>query len=148
MFDSHCHLTDGAFADEVDAVLARAREAGVKGIVTIASDVDDAGAADALAAAHANVWWTAGVHPHVAAAAADDTRDRLRELLAHPGAVAVGEAGLDYHYDNSPRDVQRRVFAMQLDLAGELRLPIVVHARDADADVVAMIRDQIGRAHV
>lgn len=142
MFDSHCHLTDDAFAGEVEAVLARARRAGVKGLVTIASDVADAGVAETLAVAHADVWWTAGVHPHVAASAADDTRERLLELLVRPGAVAVGEAGLDYHYDNSPRDVQRRVFALQLELASELGLPIVVHARDADADVVAMIRDR------
>lgn len=151
LFDSHCHLTDAAFAGEVDAVLGRARAAGVTGIVTIASDVADAGAAESLAAAHADVWWTAGVHPHVAAAAGDDAPGRLRELLARPGAVAVGETGLDYHYDHSPRDVQRRVFTMQIELARGLGLPIVVHARDADADMIAMIRecsdDMVGVLH-
>lgn len=144
MFDSHCHLTDAAFADEVGAVLGRARAAGLAGIITIASDLDDARAAEALAREHTDVWWTAGVHPHVAAGAADDAREPLRALLGRPGAVAVGEAGLDYHYDHSPRAVQRRVFGMQIELARESGMPIVVHARDADADVAAMIRECSG----
>lgn len=145
LFDSHCHLTDRAFTGEVEDVLRRARAVGVTGVVTIASDLEDAVAAEVLAAAHEDVWWTAGIHPHVAAEAASDARERAKDLLVRPGAVAVGETGLDYHYDHSPRPVQRRVFAMQLELAHELGLPVIVHSREADVDTAAMIRESAGK---
>jgi TatD DNase family protein len=145
LFDSHCHLTDPAFARETDAVVERAREAGIAGLVTVASDLADAPEAAALAARHDGVWCTAGIHPHVAAKAPEDARSRLRELLGGPRAVAVGETGLDYHHDNSPRVTQRAVFEMQLGLAADLGMPVVVHSRDADADTAAMIRAAAGR---
>ncbi len=140
MFDSHCHLTDERFAGEVDDVLARARAAGVNGVVTIASGLDDAVAAAVIAGAQPDVWCTAGVHPHAAAQQQDGWMDRLRDLLDHPRCVAIGEAGLDYFYENSPRAVQRAVFERQLELAAEFGLPIVVHSRDAEADTIAMVR--------
>ncbi|MGH7553599.1 MAG: TatD family hydrolase [Longimicrobiales bacterium] len=144
LFDSHCHLTDAAFAEDLEDVLRRAREAGVTGVVSIASDLDDAMAAQRLASAHEEAWCTAGIHPHVAVEAKGDQRGRLRDLLGASRVVALGEAGLDYHYDNSPRDVQRRVFGMQLEIAGEVGLPVVVHSRDADDDMAAMIREYQG----
>jgi TatD DNase family protein len=145
LFDSHCHLTDPAFEGAIEAILARAVDAGVSGMVTVASDLTDASEAASLAARHGRLWCTAGIHPHVAAAAPADARARLEDLLAAPRAVAVGETGLDYHYDNSPRAAQRSVFALQLGLAADLGMPVVVHSRDADEDTAAMIRAATGR---
>jgi TatD DNase family protein len=140
MFDSHCHLTDDQFAADLDAVLQRAWQAGLTGMVTVASDVVDARAAHALTDLDPRIRSTAGIHPHVAASARGDAPARLRDVLDLPGVVAVGETGLDYHYDNSPRDVQRALFEMQLQLGSDLDLPVVVHSRSADDDTAAMIR--------
>lgn len=140
LFDSHCHLTDAAFRDDREAVLLRARDAGVRGLVTIASTLDDAADALALAGAHPGVWCSVGVHPHEAAGASADTQARLRDLAARPEVVALGETGLDYHYDHSPRGVQRRLFDAHLALGAETGLPVVVHAREADDDVAAALR--------
>ena len=144
LFDSHCHLTDARLAAEVDAVVERAREAGLVGLVTIASSIDDARAALVIAERHPDVWATSGVHPHEAARVERRSLDALHELTEHGRVVAVGETGLDYHYDNSPRAVQRRVFDAQLGIAAEHGLPVVVHAREADDDVIAAIRDAEG----
>ncbi len=143
LFDSHCHLTDAAFQDDLEAVFRRAGEAGVTRVVSIASDIADAREAMALVRGRdaKGVWCTAGVHPHEAAAAAPDALDEIRTMARESSAlVALGEMGLDYHYDHSPRDVQRRMFEAQLELAAELGLPAVVHARDADDDVAALLR--------
>lgn len=144
LFDSHCHLTDERLAAEADAVVERARAAGLIGMVTIASSVDDARAAIAIAERHPDVWASAGCHPHEAARLERGALDALHELVTHQRVVAVGETGLDYHYDNSPRAVQRRVFDAQLGIAAEQGLPIVVHAREADDDVVAALRQAEG----
>ncbi|MEX0890637.1 MAG: TatD family hydrolase [Gemmatimonadota bacterium] len=140
LFDSHCHLTDERFAGEVDAVLQRARQGGVAAMVTIASDAPDALAAAAVAEAHPDVWSSAGIHPHVAEGADVRGQDTVRELLTHPRVVAVGETGLDYHYDNSPREVQRALFEWHLEQAAETDCPVIVHSRDADQDTIAMLR--------
>jgi TatD DNase family protein len=142
-FDTHCHLTDAAFRDDREAVFRRAAEAGVRRMVTIASNVADAEAAASLAAGRDGLWSTAGVHPHEAGTAEPDAVDRIRAVAsnAHGVVVAVGETGLDYHYDNAPRDVQRRLFAAHLGLGEELGMPVVVHAREADDDVAAALRD-------
>ena len=140
MFDTHCHLTDERFTGEVDDVLARARQAGVTGVVTIASDLDDARSAAELARLHADVWYTVGVHPHAAAQAAPGWAEELRLLARDPRVVAIGESGLDFYYDTAPRAVQKAVFEQQLQLSSEVDLPIVVHAREASADTAAMIR--------
>jgi TatD DNase family protein len=146
LFDSHCHLTDAAFRDDREAVLYRAREAGVTRVVTIASDVADARAALAMAVDHDGLWCTAGVHPHQAGAAGPDALERIRELAAAPDVVAIGETGLDYHYDHSPRATQRALFRGHLELGAELGLPVVVHSRDADEDVAAALREAPPRA--
>lgn len=137
LFDSHCHLTADAFDEDREATLARAREAGVERLVTIASDADDAEAALAWARSRDGVWSTAGVHPHEAARATPESLARVRALLDDPGVVAVGECGLDFHYDNAPRDVQFAAFRAQVALAAETGLPLVVHCRDADAEMAA-----------
>lgn len=139
-FDSHCHLTDAAFRDDLEAVFRRASEQGVTRMVTIASDVADARAAAELAEGREGVWSTAGVHPHQAGEAAPDAVERVRELAGGDTVVAVGETGLDYHYDNAPRPVQRRLFDAHLALGAELGLPVVVHAREADDDIAAALR--------
>jgi len=138
--DSHAHLADDAFAGDRDAVIARARDAGAIAIVCIGESLATAAVAAELAADNLGlVFATAGIHPHDAAAF-DASRDlpRLRQLMRD--AVAVGECGLDYHYDNSPRETQRAVFAAQIGIAAETGKPLVVHTRDAEDDTRSMIR--------
>ncbi len=143
--DSHCHLTDRAFRGDRAAVLARAQEAGVRSIVTIASDAGDSRVALALARAHDQVWCTAGIHPHSVNGPANDDLGAVRDIAAHPRCAAIGETGLDYFYDNAPRAAQRRSFARHVELAAELGLPVVVHSREAVADTAAVIRESDGR---
>ena len=140
--DSHVHLADPAFDGDRDAVIAAAREAGAKALVCIGESPDAADRARGIAEGHAGfVWHTAGMHPHDAANF-DAGRDlpRIREHLEN-GAVAVGECGLDYHYDNSPREVQREIFSAQLRLAAETGKPLIVHSREAVDDTAAMVRE-------
>jgi TatD DNase family protein len=139
-FDSHAHLADPAFDADREEVVARARAAGAAGVVCIGESLPAADRARALAGRHPGfLWHTAGVHPHDAAAF-DEARD-VAAVRAHvaAGAVAVGECGLDYHYDHSPRDRQRAAFGAQLALAAELRRPVVVHTREAEDDTRAMV---------
>jgi TatD DNase family protein len=138
--DSHAHLADAAFAGDRDAVISRARDAGAAAIVCIGESVDAAAMAAEYAAKNPGfVFATAGVHPHDAATF-DARRDipKLRGFLLS-GAVAVGECGLDYHYDNSPRDLQRAAFSAQIALAQETNRPVIVHTRDAEDDTRAAI---------
>ncbi len=140
--DSHAHLADEAFAGDRDEVIARARAAGAAAIVCIGASVEQARQSARIAGTNPGfVAYTAGVHPHDAQDF-DPARDvdALAELLVG-GAIAVGECGLDYHYDNSPRDLQRRAFAAQLDLARRFGLPVVVHTRDAEDDTRAMVQE-------
>jgi TatD DNase family protein len=141
-FDSHCHLTDTAFRDDREAVLLRASEAGVTRAVTIASDVADARAALELAQGRTGLWCTAGVHPHEAGKARSGDLDAVRTLVTeNDEVVAIGETGLDFHYDHSPRAVQEELFRAQLALGAETGLPVVVHAREADDRVAAALRE-------
>ena len=138
--DSHAHLADAAFAGDRDAVISRARSAGAAAIVCIGESPEVAALAARSAAEHPGfVFFTAGVHPHDAAGFAEQ-RDlpRLQEFLKN-GAVAVGECGLDYHYDNSPRQAQRAAFAAQISLAAGTKRPIVVHTREAEDDTRSLI---------
>jgi TatD DNase family protein len=140
--DSHTHLADPAFDEDRAAVVERARDAGALAVVCIGESIAAAERAAQLAPGYQGfVSFTAGVHPHDAADF-DEARDAdaIRALVAR-GAVAIGECGLDYHYDHSPRDAQRRAFAAQLALAGELRLPVVVHTRNAEDDTRDMVAE-------
>lgn len=143
MFDSHCHLTDARFADDADEVLERARQAGLRGLVTIASNADDTDAARALAERDAMVWCTAGIHPHEAGES-ERTFDRIVDAVHGPRVVAVGETGLDYYYDNAPRALQRKSFDRHLELGARTGLPVVVHSREADADTIAALENVAG----
>lgn len=136
--DNHCHLDPATVADMV----AEARAAGVERLVTVGTDLAHSATMADLAAAHDGVWATAGVHPHDAkdiGPVGGDGVDGLVELLERPGVVAVGECGLDYHYDHSPRDVQREVFAHQIELAHRRGLPLVIHSREAWDDTFALL---------
>jgi TatD DNase family protein len=140
--DSHAHLADPAFDADRDDVIDRARTTGALAIVSIGESLGAACRAEEFARAHPGfVFWTAGIHPHDAAGF-DPGRDpeAIRDHLVR-GAVAVGECGLDYHYDHSPRPLQRRAFAAQLALAKDLGRPVVVHTRDAADDTAAMVRE-------
>src|SRR5213596_4361 len=139
LVDAHCHLGDAAFDRDRDAVLVRARAAGVGHVVVIGGTVEESERAAALARGGPGLSATAGVHPHEARSWSPEAAARLKALLALPEVVAVGETGLDYHYDHSPRPAQRRAFEAQLGLAAELGKPVVVHAREADDDVAAML---------
>ena len=130
--DHHCHLPAGEAAA---AVITDARAAGVEVLINVGTDVEDSGRAIAVAEAHDGVWATAGVHPHEASRGIDG----LESLIGRPEVVAVGEAGLDYHYDHSPRPVQRQVFAAQVELANRRDLPLVVHSRSAWDDTLAVL---------
>jgi TatD DNase family protein len=145
LIDTHCHLTAERYAGDRGAVLERAMAEGVEEVVVIASDVEDAEAALSLVGDAAGLGprlhATAGIHPHQAGEAAEEDAERLRELVRRPGVVAVGECGLDFHYDFAPRDVQTRWFAAQLKLAGELDLPVVVHCREAEEAMIPLVRE-------
>lgn len=134
LVDTHCHLADPAFDPDRAEVVRRAAAAGVGHVIVIADSLATTLRAAELARAF-NLSATAGVHPHVASSWNPDAAARIEEALADPAVVAVGETGLDYHYDHSPRTDQRRAFEAQLALAARRGKPVVVHARDADEDV-------------
>jgi len=143
MIDSHCHLDDAAFDADREETIQRALDAGVELMVAVGTGKGppDLEAGIRMADAHSQFLATIGVHPHDAAKATPDTFVRLEELLAHAKIVALGEIGLDYHYDFSPREVQRDVFARQLDIAARCHKPIVIHTREAWDDTLALIRE-------
>jgi len=142
LVDSHVHLDDPKFDADRDAVIERARAAGVERMMAIGtgngpSDLD---VAVRMADRYPFLYATIGVHPHDASKATDETWTRMRSLAGHSKVLAVGEIGLDYHYDFSPRDVQRAVFEQQLALAAEFARPIVIHTREAWDDTLAILR--------
>jgi TatD DNase family protein len=139
LVDTHCHLGDAAFDEDRSEVLARARAAGVRHVIVVADSVASTAQARALATAH-GLSATAGVHPHQASTWTAEAREAVAAALSDPTVVAVGETGLDYHYDHSPRTAQRAAFEGQLALGAEHGKPVVVHAREADADLAAMLR--------
>jgi TatD DNase family protein len=144
LVDSHCHLDDAKFEEDRGAVIARAQAAGVERMMAIGTGngPPDLEAAIRLADRYPFIVATIGVHPHDASKATPETFLRLRELAAHPRVVALGEIGLDYHYDFSPRDVQRSVFEAQLEIAAQAGKPIVIHTREAWQDTVEVLRSQ------
>jgi TatD DNase family protein len=134
LVDAHCHLDYPPMSDDVAAALARARAAGVDQVVHVGCSLDRIAPALALAETHAEVFAAVGIHPHDAVDTDDAVLARLRELWAHPRVVAIGETGLDYHYDRSPRDRQRESLAQHAELAREVDAPLVLHIRDAHED--------------
>jgi TatD DNase family protein len=145
IIDSHCHLDFPDFADDLDGVIARARAAGVERMITIGTKVAKAAGVAAIAERYEDVFFTVGTHPHEAAGEGAEDFDAMRAFAKHPKCVGIGEAGLDYHYDNAPRDVARRVFRGHIALARELDLPLVIHARDADEDMATILAQEMGQ---
>jgi TatD DNase family protein len=139
--DTHCHLAHARLSGQLQAVLDRSAAAGVVGMVCASADLAEAGRSQELARGHASVYFTAGLHPHEAQNAGGEYLAVLESLAADPRCVAIGECGLDYHYDFSPRPVQRRVFAEQLDLARRLGCKVVIHTRQALDDTLAIFRE-------
>jgi len=140
LIDSHCHL-QSLPPDERERALDLARERGVQGFLVPAIKLDDADDVLALCHKHPDVWCALGVHPHDASTWREGDKERLRGLLSDPKAVAVGECGLDFYYDHSPREVQIWVMREQWDLAAELGLPVVVHNRDSNEEMLAVVRE-------
>jgi TatD DNase family protein len=141
VIDTHAHLTS---LDDADEAVERAAEAGVTRILTVGTNLDDCRRALELADRHDGVFAILGIHPHDAGTATTDDVASLRELLAHPKAVAVGETGLDWFRDYAPPEDQRRLFAAELELAAELGKPIVIHTRAADVDTLAALAEHAG----
>jgi len=144
LIDSHVNLHAPQFADDRDAVIARAREAGVGLMVTICDQLAHFDAVHEIALAHPDIWCTVGVHPHEARHYPDLDVSRLMDLAGREKVVGIGEAGLDYHYDLSPRDIQRQVFKVQIDAARRTGLPLVLHTREADDDTAQMLEEAYG----
>lgn len=145
LVDSHCHLDFPDFAAELDAVVARARAAGVGRIVTISTMVKKQPDLVAIAEKYPDVFCTVGTHPHHASSEMDVDAKMLVGLSRHPKVVAIGEAGLDYHYDTGPRSDQLKSFLEHIAAARETGLPLVIHSRDCDADMAAVLTEEMGR---
>jgi TatD DNase family protein len=141
MIDTHCHLEMKQFDEDRSAVIARARAAGVECMITISSDLMGCEGAVALAEQYDFIYATVGLHPHDAKDLSDAAFERIKELSGSKKVVAIGEMGLDYYYDHSPRDVQQEVFARQLAFAKERDLPVIVHSRDAQEDTLRIIEE-------
>jgi len=148
LIDSHCHLTYDELSSQIDAVLDRAQAAGVSEFITIATDLADAKRAFALAAKYPSVHVVCGIHPHQASKAADGWDRALAEQARRPDVHAVGEMGLDYHYDFSDRASQHRVFRRQLEIAVDAKKPVVIHCREAHDDTLRTLADFSGLAGV
>jgi TatD DNase family protein len=144
LIDTHCHLSDPAYAADLDQVLERAWEAGLAGVVVIGESRGSAERALTLAGKDSRLRATAGIHPHDAREWGSEAEAWLCAMLADPRIVAVGETGLDFHYDHSSRDDQRRAFHAQLDLAAHFDKPAVIHAREADEEVADILRAHPG----
>ncbi len=145
LVDSHCHLDFPDFASERADVIARAKKNGVGAMVTILTRVRRFDEIRAIAEAYPEVWCSVGTHPHNAGEEDGISADELVALSAHPRCVAIGEAGLDYFYDHAPREAQARGFRTHIEAARRTGLPLVIHARDADADVAAILEDETGK---
>src|SRR5437773_6354357 len=142
LVDSHCHLDFPDFAAERAAIITRARSAGVETMLTIGTRLDEFPGVRSIAEAFDEVWCSVGVHPHEAKDHAALVPEELIALAAHPKVVGIGETGLDFHYDLSPRDIQERVFRTHIAAARATGLPLVVHAREADREVARILNEE------
>lgn len=144
LVDSHAHLDDARFAEDREAMIQRAWDSGIRQILTIGNGAgpDDMGCGIPFTESYDWIFTSVGVHPHDAAKVESRHLEMMEKFASHPKVVAIGEAGLDYHYDNSPRDIQRDVFRQQVQLAVRLQLPLIVHTREADADTETILREE------
>jgi TatD DNase family protein len=142
LIDTHCHLDFPELAADIDGVIGRAKAAGVKRMITISTRVAKADTYRALAEAHEEVFFTVGTHPHYADQELDVTAEQLVRLSEHPKCVGIGEAGLDYHYDKSPREAQAHGLRTHIAAARMTQLPVVIHARAADDDMARILEEE------
>jgi len=142
LVDSHCHLDFPSLAEDLDGVMARAAAAGIGAMVTICTRVDRFAGILEIAERFDNVYCSVGLHPHDAAAEPELTAERLIELSRHEKVVGIGETGLDFHYDQSPRDVQATQFRRHIAAARDTGLPLIVHSRAADEEMIAILREE------
>ncbi|MES0135947.1 TatD family hydrolase [Mesorhizobium sp. M0016] len=145
LVDSHCHLEFPDFTDERAAIVARAKAAGIGHMVTISTRVKRFAQVLEIAESFDEIYCSVGTHPHNAGEELDVTAEDLVRLSAHPKVVAIGEAGLDYFYDKAPRDAQAQGFRTHIAAARETGLPLVIHSRDADDDMAAILEDETGK---
>ncbi len=145
LIDTHCHLDFPDFEAERDAIVARAHEAGVEQMITISTRVKRFETILSIAESYPNVFCSVGTHPHNADEELDVTTEDLVRLSAHPKVVAIGEAGLDYFYDNAPRDAQAEGLRRHIAAARETGLPLVIHSRSADEDMAAILTEETGK---
>lgn len=146
LVDTHCHLNHEQFAEDSDEVIARAKAAGVERMIVVGFDLPSSEQALALADQYRELYAAVAVHPHDAKSYDQASEERLRELAQNPKAIAIGEIGLDYHYDFSPRDAQFAAFKAQLALAGQLRLPVIIHCREAYGDTLDILEQEMDRS--
>lgn len=142
LIDSHCHLDFPDFADELDEVVARAGRAGISHMVTISTHLSRFPGVLAVAERFDNIFCTVGIHPHEAGTEIEVTADALVALTEHPKVVGIGETGLDFYYEHSPRDVQERQFRTHIEAARRTGLPLIVHTRDADTDTIRILEEE------
>ncbi|MDE0373686.1 MAG: TatD family hydrolase [Rhodospirillales bacterium] len=142
LVDSHCHLDFPAFADDFPAMLERARAAGVQTLQTISTRLATVDTILDVASRDPDIWCSVGLHPHEAATEEDVSPDRIVALSDHPDVIGVGETGLDYYYEHSPRERQQESFRNHIEASRRTGLPLIVHARDADDDIVAVLREE------
>lgn len=140
LFDSHAHYDDERFSEDREELLRQVYDSGVTRIINVASDIESSCFSVKLSEDYKFIYSSVGVHPHVAESMNEDTIDKIRQLSLHRRVVAIGEIGLDYYYDNSPRDVQKYWYDRQLSLAEELDLPVIIHDREAHQDVMDILK--------
>ena len=145
LVDSHCHLDFDVFDDDRQETIQRAREAGVATMVTICTHVTRFDRIRAIAESDADIWCTVGIHPHQAEEEPPVSVGDLVSRAKHPKVVGIGETGLDYYYDNSPRELQKTSFRTHIAAARETGLPLIVHTRDADDDMADILEDEMGK---
>lgn len=145
LIDSHCHLDFPDFGEELDEVVARAGRAGISHMVTISTHLSRFEGVRAVAERFPNVFCTVGIHPHEAGTEKEVSADELVELTNHPKVVGIGETGLDFYYEHSPRDVQERQFRTHIEAARLTGLPLIVHTRDADIDTIRILEEEHGK---
>lgn len=142
LVDSHCHLDFDDFGEDIDDVVARAHANGVATMVTICTHLSKFEGVREVAERFDNIWCSVGVHPHEAGGEGQEAADKLVELAAHPKVVGIGETGLDYYYERSPREAQRQNFRAHIAAARETGLPLIVHSRDADTEMADILHEE------
>ena len=140
IFDSHAHYDDESFSEDLSSLLSSMPSKGVTGIVNCATDINSCKKCAAISENYNNIYFAAGIHPHEAQDVPEDFIQKLAEFSKHQKCVAIGEIGLDYHYDFSPREIQKDVFEKQLILAKELQLPVIIHDREAHEDTMNLLK--------